>query len=46
MPDYVVEPTSLALNDRGKAVKGSKILVLGFLTSRMWTTSAKAPALS
>jgi UDP-N-acetyl-D-glucosamine dehydrogenase len=29
MPDYVVERTGLALNDRGKAVKGSKILVLG-----------------
>src|SRR5688572_10942859 len=29
MPDYVVQRTTLALNDRGKAVKGSKILVLG-----------------
>ncbi len=29
MPDYVVHRTSLALNDRGKAVKGSRILVLG-----------------
>jgi UDP-N-acetyl-D-glucosamine dehydrogenase len=29
MPDYVVTRTGLALNDRGKAVKGSKILVLG-----------------
>ena len=29
MPDYVVKRTGLALNDRGKAVKGSKILVLG-----------------
>ncbi|HEX8525300.1 MAG TPA: nucleotide sugar dehydrogenase [Tepidisphaeraceae bacterium] len=29
MPDYVVNRTALALNDRGKAVKGSKILVLG-----------------
>jgi UDP-N-acetyl-D-glucosamine dehydrogenase len=29
MPDYVVERTSLALNNRGKAVKGAKILVLG-----------------
>jgi UDP-N-acetyl-D-glucosamine dehydrogenase len=29
MPDYVVSRTSLALNERGKAVKGSKILVLG-----------------
>jgi UDP-N-acetyl-D-glucosamine dehydrogenase len=29
MPEFVVERTVLALNDRGKAVKGSKILVLG-----------------
>jgi len=29
MPKYVVQRTVLALNDRGKAVKGSKILVLG-----------------
>jgi UDP-N-acetyl-D-glucosamine dehydrogenase len=29
MPDYVVQRTTLALNDRGKSVKGSKILVLG-----------------
>src|SRR5262245_12469113 len=29
MPDYVVQRTTLALNDHGKAVKGSKILVLG-----------------
>ncbi|MDP9173295.1 MAG: nucleotide sugar dehydrogenase [Planctomycetota bacterium] len=29
MPDYVVQRTTLALNDRGKAVKGAKILILG-----------------
>ena len=29
MPDYVVRRLSLAMNDRGKALKGSKILVLG-----------------
>lgn len=29
MPDYVVQRTALALNDRGRAVKGSRILVLG-----------------
>jgi UDP-N-acetyl-D-glucosamine dehydrogenase len=29
MPQYVVEKTMLALNTRGKAVNGSKILVLG-----------------
>src|SRR5688572_18154243 len=29
MPEYVVRRTVLALNERGKAVKGSKILILG-----------------
>jgi UDP-N-acetyl-D-glucosamine dehydrogenase len=29
MPDYVVHRTTLALNDCGKAIKNSKILVLG-----------------
>jgi UDP-N-acetyl-D-glucosamine dehydrogenase len=29
MPEYVVRRTALALNDRAKAIKGSKILVLG-----------------
>jgi len=29
MPDYVVQRTLLALNDQGKSVRGSKILVLG-----------------
>ena len=29
MPEFVVERTVLALNDRAKAVKGSRILVLG-----------------
>jgi UDP-N-acetyl-D-glucosamine dehydrogenase len=29
MPDYVVKRTGLALNERGKSVKGSRILVLG-----------------
>jgi len=29
MPDYVIQRTMLALNERGKALKGSKILVLG-----------------
>jgi UDP-N-acetyl-D-glucosamine dehydrogenase len=29
MPDYVVRRLVLAMNDRGKAVKGSRILVLG-----------------
>jgi UDP-N-acetyl-D-glucosamine dehydrogenase len=29
MPDYVVQRTVLALNDRAKSVKGSRVLVLG-----------------
>ena len=29
MPDYVVQRTALALNDRGRSVKGSRVLVLG-----------------
>ncbi|MBC8108108.1 MAG: nucleotide sugar dehydrogenase, partial [Anaerolineae bacterium] len=29
MPDYVVQRATLALNDRAKSVKGSKILILG-----------------
>jgi UDP-N-acetyl-D-glucosamine dehydrogenase len=29
MPDYVVHRTTLALNEQGKAMKGSRILVLG-----------------
>ena len=29
MPEYVVHRASLALNDRGKAMKGARILVLG-----------------
>ena len=29
MPEYVIQRTTLALNDRGKAVKGAKILILG-----------------
>ncbi len=29
MPEYVIEQTTLALNDRGKAVKGSRVLVMG-----------------
>jgi UDP-N-acetyl-D-glucosamine dehydrogenase len=29
MPDYVVQRTALALNDRGKPIKGTRILILG-----------------
>ena len=29
MPQYVVDRVALALNDRGKALRGSRVLVLG-----------------
>lgn len=29
MPEYVVQQTMIALNERGKAIKGSRILILG-----------------
>jgi UDP-N-acetyl-D-glucosamine dehydrogenase len=29
MPDYVVQRTTLALNERGKPIKGTRILILG-----------------
>jgi UDP-N-acetyl-D-glucosamine dehydrogenase len=29
MPDYVIRRTMLAMNERGKAIKGSRVLVLG-----------------
>lgn len=29
MPDYVIQRTMMALNDQGRAVKGSRILILG-----------------
>ena len=34
MPEYVVERVSLALNDQGKPVKGSKICILGMAYKR------------
>ena len=34
MPQYVVDKTTGALNEHGKAVKGSKILVLGIAYKR------------
>ena len=46
MPDYVVQRTALALNDRGKAVKGSRSWCWAWRISRMWTTCARAPASS
>ena len=47
MPDYVVGRVMLALNDRGKAVKGSRrFWCSAWPTSPTSTTCAKAPASS
>ena len=44
MPAYVVGKVADALNDAGKAVKGSKVAASwGWPTRRTWTTPAKAP---
>ena len=45
MPDYVVEKISWALNDDRKAVKGSKVLVLGVAYKRDIDDMRESPAL-
>jgi UDP-N-acetyl-D-glucosamine dehydrogenase len=44
MPRYVVEKLQLALNERGKAVKGSKILVLGLAYKKNIDDARESPA--
>ena len=44
MPGYVVERTSEALNDHGKAVRGSKILICGAAYKRDVSDSRESPA--
>jgi len=44
MPGYVVERTSEALNDHGKAVRGSKILIYGAAYKRDVSDSRESPA--
>jgi UDP-N-acetyl-D-glucosamine dehydrogenase len=44
MPRYVVEKLQLALNDRRKAVKGSKILVLGLAYKKNIDDARESPA--
>ena len=44
MPHYVVERVGLALNDRGKALKGSRLLVLGVSYKRDVTDTRESPA--
>ncbi|MEY4607822.1 MAG: hypothetical protein RL625_39, partial [Gemmatimonadota bacterium] len=45
MPDFVVEKVALALNDEGKAVKGSAVLVLGVAYKRDIDDMRESPAL-
>jgi UDP-N-acetyl-D-glucosamine dehydrogenase len=44
MPDYVVERVTLALNDHGKAVLGSKIVILGVAYKRDVDDPRESPA--
>ena len=44
MPRYVIEKLQLALNDRRKAVKGSKILVLGLAYKKNIDDPRESPA--
>ncbi|MFH1175923.1 MAG: nucleotide sugar dehydrogenase [Acidobacteriota bacterium] len=44
MPGYVVEKLQLALNDRGKPVKGSKVLVLGIAYKKDIDDPRESPA--
>jgi UDP-N-acetyl-D-glucosamine dehydrogenase len=45
MPEYVVSRVAMALNDRKKAVKGSKILVLGVAYKRDIDDPRESPSL-
>jgi UDP-N-acetyl-D-glucosamine dehydrogenase len=44
MPHYVVEKLQLALNDRGKALKGSRVLVLGLAYKKDIDDARESPA--
>jgi UDP-N-acetyl-D-glucosamine dehydrogenase len=44
MPEYVVEKLTLALNGRGKAVKGAKILLLGIAYKKDIDDTRESPA--
>ena len=43
MPDYVVQRTTLALNNVGKAIKGSKSSCWARPTKKTWTTFGNPP---
>jgi UDP-N-acetyl-D-glucosamine dehydrogenase len=45
MPDYVVEKVSDALNDRGKSLRGSRILILGVSYKKDVGDVRESPAL-
>jgi UDP-N-acetyl-D-glucosamine dehydrogenase len=45
MPDYVVERVATALNDRARAVKGSKVLVLGMAYKKDIDDPRESPAI-
>ena len=45
MPYYVVEKTIAALNERGKSVKGAKVLVLGVAYKRDIDDSRESPSI-
>ncbi len=45
MPEYVVERIAHALNEKGKAVKGSHILILGVAYKRDVSDTRESPAL-
>jgi UDP-N-acetyl-D-mannosaminuronate dehydrogenase len=44
MPGYVVEKLQLALNERGKAVKGSRVLILGLAYKKDIDDARESPA--
>lgn len=44
MPEYVIEKLTLALNERGKSVKGSKILILGIAYKKDIDDPRESPA--
>jgi UDP-N-acetyl-D-glucosamine dehydrogenase len=44
MPEYVVQKLALALNDRGRAMKGAKILVLGLAYKKDIDDPRESPA--
>ena len=44
MPEWVIQKTADALNEHGKAVKGSKILILGLAYKKNVSDSREAPA--